>query len=390
MLPRKNEDAQMKLISKHCPRNIGCACRLRAVFLMAAMASLVIVRAAIAEVTSENNEQLKKWLQQYPAADANHDGVLTESEARAFEKQIRGQHRDGSQSQAEATKPPAIAPDLANVSYGPYRRNVFDLWKPKTDRPAPVFVFFHGGGFMGGDKSGYIAGIQKECLQSGIAFVSADYRLVIGDGAAPFPAPMLDGARVVQFLRARAKEWNLDTSRIAIGGGSAGANISLWVALHDDLANPAAEDPVLRESSRVSCVISWNGQTSNDPRTIKRLLGGPKTDHPALLPLFGVKTREELETPAMRKVVEEASALNHASKDDPPVLLTYGGGMTPLPMPETADWGTVIHHPVFGKLLKDKLDPLGVPCQFYYGSSEQQMPPGTYLQFLKKYLQVAP
>jgi len=291
---------------------------------------------------------------------------------------------------AGETPPKNNGPNFANVSYGPYKRNVFDLWKPGTDKTVPVFIFFHGGGFMGGDKSGYIDGIQKECLKNGIAFVSADYRLIIGGGAAPYPAPMLDGARVVQFLRARAKEWNLDPKRIAIGGGSAGANISLWVALHNDLADPKSDDPVLRESSRVACVVSWDGQTSNDPHLIRQLLGGPKTDHPALLPFYGVKKREELETPAMRKVEEDASAVTHASQDDPPVLLTYGRRMTPLPLPETTDMSIVIHHPAFGKLLKDKLDALGVPCQFYYGDSPQQIQPGTCMEFLKKSLHVAP
>lgn len=379
----------VKMIWRRWSQNSGCVDRLHGMLHVTVVLSLLIVGAARAEeATSKNNEQLKKALQQYPAADANHDGVLTESEARAFFAKMNEQQ---SQTKVAPANQPAIAPDFANVAYGPFKRNILDLWKAKTDKPAPVFVFFHGGGFMGGDKSDYrvemLARLLKECPQNGIAFVSANYRLVIGDGAAPYPAPMFDGARVVQFLRSKAKEWNIDPKRIAIGGGSAGGNISLWVALHDDLANPKAEDPVLRESSRVACVIAWAGQTSNDPHAIRQVMGGPKTDHPALLPFYGVTTREELETPAMRKMEEEASAVNHASKSAPPVLLSYGQ-MIPLPLPETTDWSVVIHHPAFGKMLKDKLDPLGVPCQFYYGNS--QMPPDTDLQFLKKYLQVAP
>lgn len=363
--------------------------RLRARLHVTVASALLIAGVVHAEeATSQSNAQLRKFFQQYPEADANHDGVLTESEARAFFAKMQAPQ---SQTKVAPANQPAIAPDFVNVAYGPCRRNVLDLWKAKTDKPAPVFVFLHGGGFMGGDKADYrvemLARLLQECPQNGIAFVSADYRLVTGDGAAPYPAPMLDGARVVQFLRSKASEWSIDPNRIAIGGGSAGGNISLWVALHGDLANPKAADPVLRESSRVACVIAWAGQTSNDPHAIRQLMGGPKTDHPALLPFYGVQKREELETPAMRKVEADASAVNHASKDAPPVLLSYGQ-MIPLPLPETTDWSVVIHHPAFGKMLKDKLDSLGVPCQFYYGNS--QMPPGTDLQFLKKHLQVAP
>lgn len=279
-------------------------------------------------------------------------------------------------------------PDLRDIRYGPAARQRFDLWRaPATAKPAPVFVFFHGGGFTGGDKTGVNAALLADCLRSGIAVVSANYRLIIGDGAAPYPAPMLDGARVVQFLRSHAADWNLDPTRIAIGGGSAGANLSLWVALHDDLADPQAADPVARASSRVACVISWDGQTSNDPHLVK-LLGGPKTDHPSLLPLYGVKARADLETPAMRRVVEAASAINHASKDDPPVLLVYGGALTPVPLPDTVDWGVAIHHPYFGKLLKDKLNPLGVPCEFYYARSPRPLHRDTCIGFLRKYLRV--
>jgi acetyl esterase/lipase len=59
---------------------------------------------------------------------------------------------------------------------------------------------------------------------------------------------MHDGARAVQYLRSRAKEWNLDPARVAATGGSAGAGISLWLAFHADLADPKSKDPVARQS----------------------------------------------------------------------------------------------------------------------------------------------
>jgi len=71
------------------------------------------------------------------------------------------------------------------------------------------------------------------------------------------------------------------------GGGSAGAGISLWLGFHDDLADPDNEDPVLRESTRLSCMAVYNGQTSYDPRFIRDLF--PDTDtyqHPALALLY--------------------------------------------------------------------------------------------------------
>jgi hypothetical protein len=57
----------------------------------------------------------------------------------------------------------------------------------------------------------------------------------------------------VQFLRMKAKEWNLDPKRFALSGNSAGAGISLWLAFHDDMADPTDKDPIARESTRLWC-----------------------------------------------------------------------------------------------------------------------------------------
>jgi acetyl esterase/lipase len=87
------------------------------------------------------------------------------------------------------------APTAANVEYGPYRRNVLDVWKADSAKPTPVLINFHGGGFVAGDKSAVTA---APYLKQGISVVSANYRFVQGDEqSAPYPAPMLDGARVV-------------------------------------------------------------------------------------------------------------------------------------------------------------------------------------------------
>src|SRR5687767_11042413 len=60
--------------------------------------------------------------------------------------------------------PPA---DHAAVKYGPHPRNVFDLWLPKTDRPAPLVLYIHGGGFRGGDKSSLSPMALEQFLKEG-------------------------------------------------------------------------------------------------------------------------------------------------------------------------------------------------------------------------------
>ena len=49
-------------------------------------------------------------------------------------------------------------PTLENVAYGQHERNVLDLWLARSDRPTPLLIFMHGGGFRQGDKGGCAAG----------------------------------------------------------------------------------------------------------------------------------------------------------------------------------------------------------------------------------------
>lgn len=259
-------------------------------------------------------------------------------------------------AQGHPKEKPKPKPDFEGARYGPHERNLLDLWRAKSSRPTPVLINFHGGGFQQGDKSSLSGVLLARCLEAGISVASANYRL---SHQAPFPAPMLDGARAIQFLRYKAKEWNLDPTRVAATGGSAGAGISLWIGFHDDMADPKSEDPVARQSTRLTCMPVYHGQSSYDLRFIKQRIGGRAHEHPALLPFFGLKP-EEVDTPRAYKLFEEASPINCVSADDPPVYLFYGEPRGPLP--PDAKPGDGIHHPNFGLALKEKLDPLGIEC----------------------------
>lgn len=271
-----------------------------------------------------------------------------------------------------ATKP---LPDVQNARYGPYERNVLDLWHAKSSGPAPLLIFFHGGGFVGGDKWNLDPDLLERCLDAGISVATANYRK---STQAVFPAPMLDGARAIQYLRWKAAEYNLDPGRFAAAGNSAGAGIALWVGFHDDLADPDNTNPVLRQSSRLSALTVFGAQCSYDPRFIKEVIGGRAYEHPAL-PLFYGLTGEQLDTPMAYRLYEEAAPINYVTADDPPVFLYYAESKAPLPpglntgptihYPQFGQPiegqprpGQGIHHPKFGEVLQAKLEPLGIEC----------------------------
>lgn len=242
-------------------------------------------------------------------------------------------------------------PTHANVAYGEFERNKIDVWLAKGEGPRPVLIFIHGGGWVVGDKS-KTKGIQQ-ILDKGISFVAVNYRLTETD---PLPAPVIDAARAVQFVRYKAKEWNLDKNKIVLRGGSAGAATSMWIACHDDLAKPDSDDPVERESTRVQGIVAAGGQSSIDPKQIEPWIG-PNVYHEMIYKAVGEKSIEGAlkNYSKHEKLYKEFSAYNHLSKDDPPMFLSYGADLT-VP---SKNLGHGIHHGLFGVKMKEKSAKVG-------------------------------
>jgi len=319
--------------------------------------------SASAQQKPKPDERLQALLKQFPDADANKDGVLTREEAEAYRKKFETQKAVGPEKKPSA-KGAAVRPTYADVPYGPHKRNVLDLYLAESAAPTPLVIYIHGGGFVAGDKSQIIPAMVKSMLDSGISFASINYRFVDGKDVL-FPAPQHDGARAVQFLRSKAKQWNLDSNRVACFGGSAGAGIAMWIGFHDDLANPASPDPVSRQSTRVQAIGTFGGQGTYDPARIKELIGGRAWEHPSLLKVYGLRTFEEAlhPTPEKQKLYDEASAITHLTRDDPPLYMVYGEDD---PNPPNARPGAGIHHVNFGKQLKAKMDALGIENVLVY------------------------
>lgn len=255
-----------------------------------------------------------------------------------------------------AEEPPALPPTHAEVSYGPHPRNVLDFWQAQEKGPRPLLVYIHGGGWTAGDKILKPESVTPY-LEKGISVAAINYRLT---GEAPLPAPVHDAARAIQFLRTKASEWNIDTKHIALTGGSAGACTSMWLLLHDDLADPKANDPVLRESTRVCAAAAISGQTSIDPKVIEGWLGPNVLKHRMINMAVGEKTIEEAlaNYDKHHDLYVEFSPYNHLDGKDPPLFMRYGEN---LELPSTnASHG--IHHGVYGIKMKEKADKAGHEC----------------------------
>ena len=366
-----------------------------------------------------DNTVAEKILEYFPQADTNKDGVLSEEEEAAASRRAIQRYPkvdvdgDGSLSDSEKeqllrrvialrkrmndTSPPSGGffgggqpksgrkPNFENVKYGEDERNVFDIWLADSEAPTPLAVYIHGGGFKGGSKEKLKAETLAALLDTGISVAAINYRFVTTD---PLPTAHHDARRAIQFMRSKADEWNIDTKRVAAFGGSAGAQICMWLAYSDDMADATSDDPIERESTRLLCVATAGGQTSAEREfyieNILPLLGenipvevlvksfnGENDPEKIRMKMWGADTLEEVD-----ETTKQCSALRLISPDDPPIFMSYG--MAPDAEKPSGDKnrlrGWLIHHVVFGTKLKEKADELGVEADLSYPGSGSRYP----------------
>ena len=248
------------------------------------------------------------------------------------------------------------------MPYGDHPRQVLDFWKAESDEPTPVVFCIHGGGWVNGDKSSYRS-LAPVFLKEGVSVVAVNYRMVPDaqkNGIKPpVKWPISDAARALQFVRSKAKEWNLDKSRIGATGGSAGGCSSLWLLYHDDLANMNSADPIARESTRLMCAAVNGAQTSLDPKPLREWMPNARYGGHA----FGVtagKNRDGAfsdfhdQRENLLPWIKEYSPIYHVTPDDPPVFLAYGSQKKPPVKGE--DQQDPTHSALLGMMLMEKLD----------------------------------
>ncbi len=344
----------------------------------------------------------RQALKRFPQADRDGDGVLSNAEKqrllRAAANRMKAKPANPQPSEPQPSEPnpsepnPSGAravqaesrpePSFANVKYGEHERNVFDIWLADTDEPAPLAIFIHGGGFKSGSKDKLKSNNLSKLLDAGISVAAINYRYAT---IAPLPAAHHDARRALQFIRANADEWNIDKDRVAAFGGSAGAQICMWLAFTDEMANPDSTDSIERESTRLTCVATAGGQTSNGSEFWKRMIGpllgddqkleslsrplgdvtGPEQVRKAM---WGVRTLEEAD-----KIASRYSAIDIVTADDPPIFMSYG--MSPdakLPSDPKKVRGWLIHHVNLGLALKERTDALNLETHLMYPGAQPQ------------------
>lgn len=194
-----------------------------------------------------------------------------------------------------------------------------DLYLPKkrnTDKPLPVVALIHGGGWVNGDRLGYAATAIQFSRTGDYAAVCVGYRLT---KEAHWPAQVFDCKAAIRWIRAHAKEYNLDPDKIAVMGSSAGGHLASLIGTSGDVKEVEGDlGPNTTFSSRVQCVANLCG-----PEDFTQALMFDKEKKPilkddAVIGLLG-GTYEEKHTEALA-----ASPVTYVTKDDPPFITFHG------------------------------------------------------------------
>ncbi len=276
---------------------------------------------------------------------------------------------------------PRLEPTVADFVYGhDSERQRFDFWQAKSDKPTPLVLLIHGGGWVGGDKTIYRTRQIEPFLDAGISVAAIDYRYIAQamkqNVEPPVKAPLTDCARALQTIRSKAKEWNIDPTRVGSTGSSAGACTSLWLAFHDDLAKPDSKDPIERESTRLTCAAVVSAQTSLDPKEVREWIpnavygghafgfageGKQRADEFKLL----IENREKV-----MPLIKEYSPIELVSKNDPPIYLDYPNQkQLPKAGQEEPD---PTHSAMYGVKLAEKLKATGIEVVLAYPGKEDK------------------
>lgn len=237
--------------------------------------------------------------------------------------------------------------DLSYVTNG-HERQKLDLYLPeKSDKPTPVIVWIHGGAWVSGDKTEGCPPVNAGFTKHGYAAASLNYRL---SGDAIFPAQIEDCKAALRWLRAHAKEYNLDADHIAVWGGSAGGHlVALLGATGHTREFDVGEN--LDQSSAVQAACDFFGPTDVLQMDAHALASAPFAHDGARSPESRLVGGPIQESP-YRELAMRVDPIRYLTADAPPFLIVHGD-QDPL----------VPHHQ--SEILFAALEKLGVPARFH-------------------------
>ena len=200
-----------------------------------------------------------------------------------------------------------------------------DVCQPvaKQRRGYPAVLFVHGGGWRSGSRAQHLP-MAQQLAAKGYVTVLAEYRL---STEALYPAAVLDLKAAIRWLRAHAGAYNIDTTRVAVWGFSAGGQLAALVGTTNGDAALEGRACYPTHSSAVQAIVdvdgtlafihpeSGEGNDSKGPSAATLWLGASKTAQPALWQQAGALSHVSARTPPILFINSSVDRM-HAGRDD--------------------------------------------------------------------------
>ena len=141
------------------------------------------------------------------------------------------------------------------------------VYRPASERPLPVLLYFFGGGWVLGTIDTADGVSRSLANSSGALVVVVGYRLAPEH---PFPAAIDDCYAAVRWVAEHAGEIGADPARIAVGGDSAGGNLAAAVALRARADGPALAGQLLVYPNTDQLADDESMRAADDPFLFNR------------------------------------------------------------------------------------------------------------------------
>jgi acetyl esterase/lipase len=221
------------------------------------------------------------------------------------------------------------------------RKMLLDVYRPQSDNPLPLVIWFYGGAWDWGNKdrsNPMVALISRGYAVSGVTYTKSREEI--------FPAVINDCRAAVSFLRLNAKRFNLDPKRFGACGESSGGHLTALLATTSDSAEFMRHPVTKQASPAIQAASPWCAPTDFLKLNDTKCEIDYSKKHSAPSRLLGKPIKQAPEK------CRQANPITYVSKGDPPCFIVHGDKDFVVPLNQS-------------KLLHAALDKAGVPSTLH-------------------------